>query len=428
MNYQTVLGFEVHVELATQSKMFCGCPADHFGKLPNTQTCPVCLGLPGALPVPNKSAIEWCIKLGLALNCKVNLISKFDRKNYFYPDLPKGYQISQYDLPFCYGGYLNLPTSGKRISIARVHMEEDTGKLQHATIDGSKVSLIDFNRSGVPLVEIVTEPDFDNPEDAIEFLKEVQLIIRSLKISTADMEKGSMRLEANISVRPQGQTQLPNYKVEVKNVNSFRFIKKAIEFEVARHIKLLDSGQTPSQETRGFDEDKGETFAQRSKEEAKDYRYFPEPDIPPFEFAHSEIETWRLGLPKLPADIRKSLIEQGVSAMNASTLVSSPKRLEKYYELTGTSSDYKQISDLLVNLPEEKVESAIYQKKEVVSDPAIIEPLVVEALKANEKAVSDFKAGKDQAIFAIVGAIRKQQPNIDVQIAQKLIKDKISSL
>src|SRR3990167_2429146 len=239
MSYTPVIGFEVHIELSTASKMFCGCPADHFGRSPNTQTCPVCLGLPGALPVPNSKAIEWCVKLGLALGCQINLTSKFDRKNYFYPDLPKGFQISQYDLPFCHNGNL----LGRQIT--RVHLEEDTGKL----LNQKNQTLIDFNRSGVPLVEIVTAPDFTSSDESSEFLKEIQAIVRTLGISTADMEKGSMRLEANISVRPAGQTELPNYKVEIKNVNSFRFIKKAIEYEVGRQTRLLEAGLTPDQET-----------------------------------------------------------------------------------------------------------------------------------------------------------------------------------
>lgn len=417
-DWQLVLGFEIHIELGTNSKMFCACPASHFGVKPNTQTCPVCLGLPGALPVANAKAIEWCIKLGLALNCKINLTSKFDRKNYFYPDLPKGYQISQYDQPFCSEGYLELP-SGKTIQVTRVHMEEDTAKLQH---DGN-LSLIDFNRSGVPLVEVVTEPDFDESETGIEFLKEVQSIVRALNISSADMEKGSMRLEANISVRPLGQTELPNFKIEVKNVNSFRFIKRAIEFEKERQIALLEKGITPNQETRGFSESKGETFAQRSKEDAHDYRYFPEPDIPPFEFTNAQIEAWRTELPELPAATRARIVSLGISVPTATTLVASESRLLKFTELTKASQDYKQIADLVANTPDEKISSLTYSKKEVVSDEKIIKDIATVAIAANPKAVADYKAGKEAALFAIVGAIRRQIPDVDVTLTQKIIKE-----
>ncbi|MEK9200640.1 MAG: Asp-tRNA(Asn)/Glu-tRNA(Gln) amidotransferase subunit GatB [Patescibacteria group bacterium] len=417
MSWCTVLGFEVHVELGTKSKMFCGCPAEHFGRPPNSQTCPVCLGLPGALPVPNQKAIEWCIQLGLALNCEINLFSKFDRKNYFYPDLPKGYQISQYDLPFCFGGFLDLP-SGKRIRIRRVHMEEDTGKLSHVILNDSEgsrnVTLIDFNRSGVPLVEIVTEPDFDNPDTGTEFLKEVQQIIRTLGISTADMEKGSMRLEANISVKKEGDP-LPDYRVEVKNVNSFRFIKKAIEFEVARQIKLLESGLTPDQETRGFSEAKGETVLQRSKEDAQDYRYFPEPDIPPLEFTAEQIAKWRSQLPALPAQIRADL----------TTKYNLPDNYVKVI-----SADETMLASFMQSPTLATANSLVNKRSVQVADSSItgdqIRTVAQRIVDANPKAVADIKSGKTQVIGFLVGQVKKELGNIDILAAQKIITDLIS--
>lgn len=413
--------------------MFCGCPADHFGKPANSQTCPVCLGLPGALPVPNSKAIEWCVKLGLALDCQVNLFSKFDRKNYFYPDLSKGYQISQYDLPFCHSGKFEL-SSGKVIGITRVHMEEDTGKLQHAELNGSKVSLVDFNRSGVPLVEIVTEPDFTSAQEAHEFLKEIQQLVRTLNISTGDLEKGSMRLEANVSVRPEGQTTLPDYKVEIKNVNSFRFIKKAVEFEVDRHIKLLEAGQTPSQETRGFNEAKGETVSQRSKEEAKDYRYFPEPDIPPIQLTAGQVEQWRSELPQLPKQARAEMVTKyGLSAENAAILAANPEMFTIFTQtIIEPGMSAKIVADSLVNkrfgpdLPVSGKELAgiiASQASSVVTDEAAIGQMASKIVAANPKPVEEFKAGKEQALLFLVGQVKKELKSADAQVVKKVISE-----
>ncbi|MBI2008069.1 Asp-tRNA(Asn)/Glu-tRNA(Gln) amidotransferase subunit GatB [Candidatus Amesbacteria bacterium] len=415
MSWQTVLGFEVHIELATTTKMFCGCPADHFGRPPNTQTCPVCLGLPGALPVPNAKAIEWCIKLGLALGCQTHLFSKFDRKNYFYPDLPKGYQISQYDSPFCHHGQL----LGHKIT--RVHLEEDTGRLIHS----GNQTLIDFNRSGVPLVEIVTEPDFISSDAALVFLKEVQAIVRSLGISTADMEKGSMRLEANISLKIPDYPDLPDYKVEIKNVNSFRFIKKAIDFEITRQSKLLDSGINPVQETRGFSESRGETVSQRSKEAAHDYRYFPEPDIPPLEFTPSQIELWRGELPELPAQKRQKLIDLGISPANAAILVASSTKLAKFDQLA-QSHDPQEVAKLLVNIPEDQVSSAQLPPLPQFAPSDQVRSVAQKIIAAHPKAAADLKSGKQPALFFFIGQIKKELGQVDISLTQKIISDIIN--
>lgn len=415
MNYKPVIGLEVHVELKTKSKMFCSCSADYFGKEPNSQTCPVCLGLPGALPVPNKKAIEWCVIVGLALNCDIPLFSKFDRKNYFYPDLAKGYQISQYDKPFCQNGHTEV--NGKKIGITRVHMEEDTGKLIHV----GNSTLIDFNRSGVPLVEIVTEPDFENADEVKEYLKKLQQIVRSLGVSNADMEKGQMRLEPNISLRTYGETKLPNYKVEVKNINSFSFVGKAIDYEIKRQEAILKEGKTPIQETRGFAEKTSSTISQRSKEEAQDYRYFPEPDIPPIRWETEEIERLRQSLPELSDNKSKRLQKEYGLSVYDSAILTRETELADYFEEAVKAGEIahvnpKQIANFIINrkinideiLPAKLIQEVIKtnEKKDINSDE--LNYIIEKVLRENPSAVSDYKKGKETAIMFLVGQVMRQ--------------------
>ncbi len=276
--YEAVIGLECHVQLATRSKMFCGCPTDYAGSPPNTHVCPICLGMPGVLPVINRTAVEYTLLTGLALNATIPAATKFDRKNYPYPDLVKGYQISQYDLPLVKGGWVEIAVDGatRRIQLERVHLEEDTGKLTHIGVG----SLVDFNRAGMPLMEMVSQPDLRTPAEARAYLQKLRAILRTLGVSGADMEKGQLRCDVNVSLRPVGQARLGT-KVEVKNLNSFRAVQRALEYEMVRQAAALDAGETIPQETRGWVEERGVTVSQRSKEEAHDYRYFPEPDLPP---------------------------------------------------------------------------------------------------------------------------------------------------
>lgn len=451
MNYKPVIGLEVHVELKTKSKMFCGCSADYFGQKPNTHTCPVCLGLPGALPVPNKKAIEWCVMIGQALNCDINKFSKFDRKNYFYPDLAKGYQISQYDKPFCVNGWINIAgrtsqievskngeqqaTSDKRIRIRRVHMEEDTAKLTHQVEN----SLIDFNRSGVPLVEIVTEPDFESSSEVVEYLKKLQQIVRYLGVSDADMDKGNMRLEPNISLargtsqvalsnndERKTKSELPKYKVEVKNINSFRFVEKAIEYEIKRQAEILDSGKTPVQETRGWNETKNATVSQRLKEEANDYRYFPEPDIPPIRWTEFQISNFKSQIGELPdAKLNRFIKDFNLSKYDAEILtreIDMANYFEKSVKVGKTFNiSPKQIANTTINkkidiekiLPAELIRNIISSKKTVDMDEDKLIEIINKTLSENQKAVTDYKSGKIQVIGFLLGKIKQHFPTAD---------------
>ncbi len=427
-NLVPVIGLEIHVEVNTASKMFCQCRANYFGSEPNINVCPVCLGYPGALPVPNIKAIEKTIRLALGFNCRVRRSFKFDRKHYFYPDLPKGYQISQYDTPIGENGFLEVDFESKekvvykKFRIRRVHLEEDTGKLLH---EGGQ-TLIDYNRSGVPLIEIVTEPDFHEVEEVVRFVEEVQRLVRWLDISDADMEKGSMRLEPNVSLGEKllsGEIKLLDYKVELKNINSFRFARKAVEYEIERQRKIFEKGEVPKQETRGYDETRGITFSQRKKEAEQDYRYFPEPDIPRVELKEEFVEKIKRELPVLPIKERRELIEKYSLRLSDALVLTREKRLLDFYK------------QLLKELENEKIEklpqrlaNAIVNKKvkiedwdtekfkerflqlfgKVEEDLVLVEKVAREVISSFPKAVQDFKKGKENALMFLVGQAMRQ--------------------
>jgi aspartyl-tRNA(Asn)/glutamyl-tRNA(Gln) amidotransferase subunit B len=436
LKYELVCGMEVHAELKTVSKMFCGCKNDPFhAEKPNIYTCPVCLGMPGGLPVINKKAVEWTIKLGLALNCKINLFSHFDRKNYFYADLPKGYQISQYDQPFCYDGVLDV--EGGSVRIRRIHLEEDTAKLQHKVVNGKNVSLIDFNRSSVPLVEIVTEPDIHSPAHAKAYAKKLRQILRFLDIADCDMEQGGMRLEANISMREKGEKELPPFKAELKNINSFRFMEKALEYEMVRQSELLERGERPIQETRGWNEAKGETFGQRTKEDAEDYRYFPDPDLPPLRFTEDQIEKWRAELPELPEQMRQRwLTNYGVEVRYGEVLTEEKETAEWVNQVFAAASNQKlEVNKLANAIVNKKIQFNLSDAAEKIVgdfsktqqseaiDPAELSEAIKIVLAENTEAVASYKAGKTQVIGFFMGQVQKRLgKKVDPKEVQKVIQ------
>lgn len=463
-NYEPIIGLEVHVELATGSKMFCGCSTDYFGAKPNTHTCPICLGLPGAMPSANKTAIEYAQILGLALNCKVSLSSKFDRKNYFYPDLAKGFQISQYDLPLSEGGFVLIPCTSeeskpfdstqdepisevslmekmKKIDITRAHLEEDTAKLMH-----QKSSLVDFNRSGVPLIEIVSEPDMNSAGEAKAYAQKLQQIVRYLKISDADMEKGSMRIEPNISLgeittdnEQLTVDRLPNYKVELKNINSFKFAEKAINYEIARQTEVLESGRVPLQETRGWDEFKNRTFSQRSKEEAHDYRYFPEPDLPPMVFDKSYISRLSASLCELPDEkAARFTTSYGLNSYDIEILTRERETAEFFEEAVKVGSAHnltaKQIANYLINkkpnikevLPAGVIQNMISISKTAQIDKSVLEKAVKQVLSENPKAIGDYKKGKESVIMFLIGqVVGKLKQKADINMIKEILEKEL---
>lgn len=489
MTFETVIGLEVHVELSTKTKMFCGCKLV-FGDKPNSSVCPICLGHPGSLPVINEQAVEYAIRLGLALDCSIASVSKFDRKNYFYPDLPKGYQISQFDQPICGPGELVLDSEGggRTIRILRAHLEEDAGKLIHQSptgrLDDSTGSFVDLNRAGTPLIEIVSEPDMRTPGEAESYLKLIRELVVSLGISHGNMEEGNLRCDANISLRPQGETKLGT-KVEIKNMNSFRGVRLALEHEIKRQTQALDQGQALVQETRLWQEKGGKTISMRSKEDAHDYRFFPEPDLPPLNISRKRVDDTRKTLPELlPAKRTRFVASYGLSEYDAKVLTGSPSLADYFEEALGhkPSKEAKNwpktmanwiCNDLMGLLPRHglkeprdskvgpkdlaELAGLVESKKitgksakdvlvemvatgksakdlvaaggmEQISDEGAIGKLIQKVLEENPKVVEQYKGGKTGAIGFLMGQLMKaSKGQANPQTAKKALEDALKS-
>ena len=476
-DYETVIGLEVHAQLKTDTKIFCGCSTE-FGNEPNIHTCPVCLGLPGSLPVLNKKAVEYGIMAGLALNCEISEYSKFDRKNYFYPDLAKAYQISQLDFPVGQNGYVRIKVDGEeyKIGVNRIHLEEDAGKLIHeGTVDRASGSLVDYNRSGVPLAEIVSEPDMSSPAQAKEYLTQLKMILEYLDVSDCNMEEGSLRCDANVSIRPRGQKEL-GVKTEVKNMNSFKAVEKALAYEVKRQKKILDEGKEVVQETRGWDEDKGQTISMRGKEEAHDYRYFPEPDLVPLEIESSWVDELNEAVPELPLQRNERFIEDyDLPEYDAGVLTDDKALADLFEQGVKAYDDPKAVSNWVMgeflrlinendmNVADSKIEGAALgqmlqlidegtisnniakevfeemfatgQKPEAIieekglkqiSDEDKLEEIVSNIIADNPDAVEDIKGGKDRAIGFLVGQVMKEtKGQANPQMVNQLIREKV---
>ena len=474
MEYEPVIGLEVHIQLLTKTKIFCSCSTD-FGASPNTHVCPVCLGMPGVLPVLNKQVVEYAIRLGVALNCKINRFSRFARKNYFYPDLPKGYQISQYELPILEGGFVEIYTDGefKKIALERIHMEEDAGKTIHKG-DGSYV---DLNRAGVPLLEMVSMPVMHTPQEAGEYLRSIRKIVRYLGICDGNMEEGSMRCDANISVRPKGETKLGT-KAELKNMNSFKHVEKALEYEIERQITAIENGEKIVQETRLWDEKAGITKSMRSKEEAFEYRYFPDPDLVPLLIDDEWIEDVKKEVPELPKERLERFMRDYSLKFDDARILTEEKQLADFFEeALGSSSNHKAVANWILtellgylNKDNKSVTDTLVKPKDIgelvelidsntisgkiaktvfkdmyetgkspkqiidekglvqITDTKLIEDLADKIIASNPKAVSQYKSGKKNTIGFFVGQIMKEtkgkaNPKIVNEILSKKLEE-----
>ncbi len=475
MEYEAVIGLEVHAQLLTKSKIFCGCSAA-FGAEPNTHTCPVCMGMPGSLPVLNRKVVEFAIKMALATNCKIAPYSLFARKNYFYPDLPKGYQISQYELPLATNGYIEIPTEDggkKRVGITRIHMEEDAGKLFHD--EDGPFSYVDFNRTGVPLLEIVSEPDIRTPKEAADYLRVLRAILQYLEICDGNMEEGSLRCDANVSIRPAG-VQTLGTRTEVKNMNSFRNVERALAYEIERQKKVLEEGKEVVQETRLWDPHKGVTYAMRGKEEAHDYRYFPDPDLVPLTISPEWVEEVRRGLPELPLERKDRFVSQYKIPEYDAGVITSSKALADYYEeCVKIFPEPKQVSnwimsELLRLLKEDdrevedcplapqqlaemlglikdgtisgKIAKTVFEQmyktgkgaRQIVQEQGLVQitdesalnKVVEDVLQAHPQEVEAYKKGKEKLLGFFVGQVMKAtQGKANPKLVNEILKEKL---